>query len=289
MGVDMKNKDLELNSMQPMDDGGRKYNIIYYITVILGGLFGIGGGIVGIFAGAALGLFVGWLIKNQIMDYKAYKFRYYSFRCNNKPPFDQILNVVIPKLTPMYMRVELDSDGNLVITHDTMIYDVIYNEDNSFSLWWRKNIGGAFLTANYINMYRCISADMGIIGYTIQKALETENISKNDQRNSEFELKVTNIPGEDIEAMKLEPIVENVVAPKMNDIDENITREPTVEGIPESSFDGLETKCVLQNNTDIMDIDSEVMKKKAGKMFCGFCGAKLNVEALYCPHCGKVI
>lgn len=56
---------LKLTSMAPLDDGGRKYNIIYFIAVVVGILLGIfaGNGITSIVVATLMALIVALVIK----------------------------------------------------------------------------------------------------------------------------------------------------------------------------------------------------------------------------------
>ncbi|CBK73120.1 hypothetical protein CIY_01420 [Butyrivibrio fibrisolvens 16/4] len=61
-----KNKNIILESSAPLDDGGRKYNLIYPICGVgLGIVFLVmsGAGLAGLVFGLLLGLAIGWLIK----------------------------------------------------------------------------------------------------------------------------------------------------------------------------------------------------------------------------------
>ncbi|MCR5104949.1 MAG: zinc ribbon domain-containing protein [Eubacterium sp.] len=168
----METTNIIKTTMEPVDDGGRKYNIIYWITGIIGGITGLACGVVAIVFCLPLGLGAGWLIKNKLLDIKAYKFRDYTFKCYNMVPLSELTHSIIPELTRMNMTVELNGNGAPMISHNRIIYDFSYNDDMTFSIWWRKTLGGAFTVFDSIKMYRNISADMGIISYVIQQATQ---------------------------------------------------------------------------------------------------------------------
>ncbi|NBI92417.1 hypothetical protein D3Z45_18045 [Lachnospiraceae bacterium] len=51
-----------------------------------------------------------------------------------------------------------------------MIYDVDYDEGNTFTIYWRKSVANAFFDFRTpIYHYRITVADMGIIGYMVQQ------------------------------------------------------------------------------------------------------------------------
>ncbi|MBE5875454.1 MAG: hypothetical protein E7290_01050 [Lachnospiraceae bacterium] len=179
----MEKKNVVLNSMQPITDGGRKYNVIYIILAIIFFIIMIcaNANFLGIVCGPLFGMAIGWLIKNKILELQSPFLRNYTFQCNEKIQYQELMNRIIPTLTQMNMRVELNSDGGPMITHLGTIYDVFYNKDNTFTIWWRKSIGKALLLEDYIRLYRNVSADMGIIAYTVQKATNEKGYISNEE------------------------------------------------------------------------------------------------------------
>ncbi len=164
---------LRLQSSQPITDCGRKYNILYFILAIVGGLcltFVAPGG--GTILGILLGLLVGLCIKNLILDFEAIKLRKMQFALDYRLPYDQLITRLNPSLAPMNMHIEAASDGSPSITYNGMIYDIRYDDSkNFFTIWWRKNIARALLSGNNnISIYRKASVAMGIIGYYVQMA-----------------------------------------------------------------------------------------------------------------------
>lgn len=176
---------LKLTSMAPLDDGGRKYNIIYVIAVVLGFIIGIcmHNGIEGIVGVSLLTLLSALMIKHCILDLKWKRLRRQKFFLENKVPYESLIHSLVEKLSPLNFQVEKGSDGNPVLTHKKMIYDIYYGDDDSFTIRWRKSIIGAlfdFRTSIY--HYRNTVADMGIIGYTIQQIC-CQNVIDNIQQN----------------------------------------------------------------------------------------------------------
>ncbi|MDE6664261.1 MAG: discoidin domain-containing protein [Lachnospiraceae bacterium] len=171
--MDTKSQEpLKLTSMAPLDDGGRKYNIIYVIAVVIGVIFGIcaHSGILGILVANILTLPIALLIKHCILDWKWKRLRQQKFLLENRVPYDILIHYLIERLTSMNFQVEKGVEGNPIITHNKMIYDVIYGEDNSFIIWWRKSVMGAMFDFRIsIYHYRNTVVDMGIIGYTVQQ------------------------------------------------------------------------------------------------------------------------
>ncbi|MBD5507436.1 MAG: hypothetical protein HDR05_05180 [Lachnospiraceae bacterium] len=183
-----KQERLKLSSMAPLDDGGRKYNIIYIVAVALGVIIGIclHNGIEGILGVNFLTLLMALTIKHCILDLKWKGLRLQKFYLDNKVPYDALIHHLIGQLTPLNFRVEKGSEENPVITHKKMIYDVTYGEDDSFTIWWRKSIVGAFFDfRTSIYHYRNTVVDMGIIGYTVQQIC-CENMANNMQKNAMY-------------------------------------------------------------------------------------------------------
>lgn len=162
---------LKLTSMAPLDDGGRKYNIIYFIAVVVGILLGIfaGNGITSIVVATLMALIVALVIKNSILDFKWKGLRQQKFLLEKRVPYDFLIHHLITQLSSLNFQVEKGADGSPVLTRKKMIYDIEYGEDNTFTIYWRKSLVNAvfdFKTSIY--HYRNTVADMGIIGYAVQ-------------------------------------------------------------------------------------------------------------------------
>ena len=169
------NEPLVLTSAEPINDGGRKYNIIYWICAIgLGITFLCMAGLPACLFGILLGLCVGWLIKNKILNTVDIMLRHIPFSIKNKDEYSELINRLLPVLAPYNMMIEKSAEkgGSPVITYQGIMYDVFYNDDDTFTIWWRKSIGKALLEFDSIGKYRKISCAMGIIGYNIQKVCD---------------------------------------------------------------------------------------------------------------------
>lgn len=179
---------LMLSSAEPINDGGRRWNKIYYISAIamfvlfIASGLGFGGGIFGIF----FGLVVGWFIKNLVARYNVINSRNLKFAVNNKIEYAQLIHELIPRLTPLGALVEKNKNGIPIVEYQGSFYDIYYNKDDSFCIWWRQNIARAFFSVNYIKIYRREVAAMGIIGYHVQQICASyDNKSGNEVANGE--------------------------------------------------------------------------------------------------------
>ena len=170
-----KEEKLQLDSAGPINDGGRRWNFIYYISAItmLVLFIAMGSNLLGWIFGIALGCVIGWLIKNKVAETHAKMLRYTKFVVQNKIPYSQLIHELIPRLTPLGALVEKSLDGKPVIDYQGAMYDVRYNEDDTFCIWWRQNLVRAFFSVDYIKIYRREVMAMGIIGYHIQQICET--------------------------------------------------------------------------------------------------------------------
>lgn len=156
--------------MAPLDDGGRKYNIIYVIALVIGTIAGIYNGIEGILGANFLTLMVAFAVKDGIFDIKWKRLRKQKFLLENRVPYDALIQHLIGQLSPLGFLVEKGGDGNPVLSYRKMIYDVDYDEGGSFTIYWRKSVANAFFDFRTpIYHYRITVADMGIIGYAVQQ------------------------------------------------------------------------------------------------------------------------
>lgn len=167
---------ITLTSPSPLDDGGRKYNIIYIIFAIIGVMFCLFSGNASAFIfGLFIGLLCGWVIKMMILSYKGPNLRNLKFQLEYSISMQDLIPELITTLTPLHMTVEINTDGSPVITYKGKIYDVIFNDDQTFQLWWRKSFLSALVgLEGEISRYRKLVVGMGIIAYHIQDIARKE-------------------------------------------------------------------------------------------------------------------
>lgn len=170
-------RDIVLTSSAPVADGGRSFNFLYLIGVILGVVLGIaleldGGGIALV---VLLFLFLTWVIKNFVCYFPLMSLRNWTFHCDRKLPYDQLIEALQPVLLPLGMTIEKSKEGAPVITYRHMIYDIRYESDHTFSIWWRKSLAGALLLSNLdTSRYRKACVAYGLIGHAVQQAEKEE-------------------------------------------------------------------------------------------------------------------
>jgi len=163
---------IRLNSPAPLDDGGRKYNKLYIICGIIGFIIylfssHIAGALIVIVGFMEL---IAWLIKNVILEAKGKNLRSLRFALDKAIPYEELIEKLIPQIVPLGMRIEKDRNGCPVITYKNLIYDISYNNDYTFTIWWRKSIIRAMFTGPSITEYRNHVVAYGMIGYYIQQA-----------------------------------------------------------------------------------------------------------------------
>lgn len=175
-GPKKKGNGIVLQSSAPIGDGGRKFDVCYLIFVaffvILFMVLSSKNRILGVLLGTALGFLIGWLIKNQIVYFPLMNLRSKQYHCDTKLPYDQLIQKLQPILLPMGMTIEKNKNGQPVISYDKMMFDVSYNENDTFSIWWHESVGRALLRdRQYIPEYRTSCVAYGIIGYYVQQVL----------------------------------------------------------------------------------------------------------------------
>lgn len=166
-----KNVQITLQSPAPLDDGGRKYNKLYYILGIIGGILGLpNGGIPGFIVGGIFGIMIAYTIKECIVSGKLGGLRRIEFSMGTMIPYEELISELIPLLAPMGMVVEKSANGFPIITYDKLIFDVSYTKNGTFTIWWRRSpLRALFIVNTKITIYRKAVVAMGIIAYHIQQ------------------------------------------------------------------------------------------------------------------------
>jgi predicted amidophosphoribosyltransferase len=181
-----------LDSPNPLDDGLRKYNFIYYIFFISGALcsFTIKGDRYGLFFFfGLLGILVAWVIKTIIANIKIHKLRQIQFDIPSNTSNSYLYDIASLELSKYGMFVEMSAHG-LCITHNGIIYDLNLNDNSTFSLWWRLTMAKALLSGRtYIGLYRKAVVSMGLIAYIIQQKIGQNNNNINETKNSNLNQK----------------------------------------------------------------------------------------------------
>lgn len=166
-----------LNSPTPLDDGGRKYNILYVILGGIGIVVGLQQGDIGAVILGLFGIMIAYTIKTAIVDSKWKDLRKYKFAIEHKRDYDELIQELLPVLGPLNMTIEKHKDGYVSVIYKNTFFDVFYNEDQSFTIWWRKSLMRALIPKGALSYYPDAVKAMGIIGYYVQQICRAEQKS----------------------------------------------------------------------------------------------------------------
>lgn len=176
-GCVMNNEKMVLQSSQPLD-GGANNGVLYCVLFGMGGLVLsaliclLGGtfDILAILVFTVLSVLVGWGIRNKMLKYKCFGLRKLRFMVEVKPQSAELYQRLVAVFTPLNMKVELDQSGIVSVYHNGIYYDVVFNQDDSFSLYWRQSLIKSMLRQGYyISVYKKALVSMGLIAYYVQR------------------------------------------------------------------------------------------------------------------------
>ena len=151
--------------------------------MVLGGIGAIvgnqGGGLCGILILGGLGIMIAYTIKSVIISSKWETLRYIKFSIKQKLNYDELIKHLFPILSPLGMTLEKDKTGNISVVYKNTFYDIKYNEDQTFTIWWRKSLMRALIPKGALSYYPDTVKAMGIIGYYVQQicGANAENIN----------------------------------------------------------------------------------------------------------------
>ena len=157
-------------SSTPVASDGSEYNF-FYTAGIVGAIIGIiNGGFPGLLFIGIFGLVIGYALKTLILETKQNQLRYrVKFTLSARIPDEVLTGELLRRLMPFNITVEADTTGSPLITHNGVIYEIMYNDDNTFTVWWRKPIHKAIIPASDIKLYKKLVVSTGIIAYHIQQ------------------------------------------------------------------------------------------------------------------------
>ncbi len=134
-----------------------------YIISLIAAVVNLG---VGFFIFAPL-----FIMDNLIISYQKGKIRRLKFKFRGSITPDDIFARLQPALMSKYGNaISFDREGNsLSVEYDSVIYDINLNDDNTFSIWWRKSIAGAIFSFNEFKLYKKIRTGTPMIAYELQR------------------------------------------------------------------------------------------------------------------------
>lgn len=160
---------IRLESVAPFDTSMDALNKGYYICGGVCAAVGIIAGPLGIAIGGIIGLFLWWVIKANIAQMSLKKLKKYTFVMDREISYNELIASMAMALMPYRIDVIKQNDGSPEMTYRGVRLRVKYNNDGTFSIPWKINIGLLF-DPRYITRYKNTIAGMSIIGYAAQQA-----------------------------------------------------------------------------------------------------------------------
>ncbi len=158
-----------LTSPAPIAKNGSELNWLYLIAVVAAVIGFCMGSFGGLALFGVLGLMVAYGIKESIIKYKRSMLRAIEFVLPAAVPYPVLTGALSSRLTSQGMMVETDKNGFPTVSHNQVMYDVHYNDNNTFTLWWHTSLGRALFSIREIKLYRQCVVSMGIIAYHVQQ------------------------------------------------------------------------------------------------------------------------
>ena len=136
----------------------------YIISLVLIAFGGIG----------ILGLIGVFMVEHFIMGFHRDKMRRLKFKFVDGVSADEIYNKLQPELVKKYGdKIQFDRDGGTIsVNYNSIIYDINLQDDNTFCIWWRKNLANAFFSWNEWKEYKKIRTGTALVAYELQRAFE---------------------------------------------------------------------------------------------------------------------
>ena len=158
---------IKLTSPDALDDLSAKCNILYVIFAILGAIFL--GGQTNIIIGVVFGLIAGWAVKGpMILKSATYKFRTMEFTMPENVTLEEIYKTTSQALAAQGIDVTLQGN-ELEFQHGAIHYQFLTDgTDGTFRLRWYYSVAKSMFGASYIQDYKAVRQDTGVIAYAIQ-------------------------------------------------------------------------------------------------------------------------
>lgn len=182
----MNNESIVLQSAAPLDDGETGSSKICIICggcgLVLGLLICIWAGnfnlyeilLLGILGG--LGALIGWGIRNKKLRYKSAMLSRKRFMADEKPEYAELYQRLLPTFQALNLKMELNEKGIISVFHNGIYYDIVFNEDDSFSIHWHQSFLKELLASRFnISIYKKLVVSMGLIAYHVQRECLNDN------------------------------------------------------------------------------------------------------------------
>lgn len=157
-----------LTSSEPIENALLKWRKLYWLALPCAFL--------GLFIESFMGIAILYLMVVYLLTYfitrsEQLNSREMKFKFISGVSKDDILPKLSKALIANYgssFMVEKDGNGEITISYDGLIYDLIFEEDY-FRIYWRMSVVKAFFHVTEYKLYRKILIAMGMIGYELQK------------------------------------------------------------------------------------------------------------------------
>ncbi len=165
---------LTLTSAEPLDDGCKNMFYVLIASTVICGLLGLRNS--DLLSGCLVGVLFGYAFVEIRMTFAGtHRFPYVKFALPNVYENDKMLNQQLPQIfsnTEMAVEKQQKKD-RYVLKYKNFIYDVVVNDDNTFSIRWNVPPYLFFMKRErgitWIK-YRKLVKDMPMIAYAIQKS-----------------------------------------------------------------------------------------------------------------------
>ena len=122
-----------------------------------------------------MGVMLLYCVDDIVVKNKLDRLRRAKFKFVHGVGKDDVFRTMQPILVPKYsMLAEKGEDGITSLTFQGYTYDILLEDDDTFTIWWHMSLGKDVLPRNKYKQYRQILAAMGIIAYEMQKAYNVQ-------------------------------------------------------------------------------------------------------------------
>lgn len=167
----MDNEGIVLTSPAPMKDTLKQYNVFYVVFFVLGALYAISMQTGSWLMAGAIGLAVAFIIKMVIAIGHLHKLRKLKFYLHESMSGQDMAGMITYQLTQLGMEVNVDK-GDAVVKYKGMLYYVVDNNDNTFSLLFDRTFASGMIGGRrYISEFKKAIIAIGLIAYAVQSEM----------------------------------------------------------------------------------------------------------------------
>lgn len=131
-----------------------------------------------------------WLMFNCMWSYaKVIGLRNEKFKFISGVSCAEIFDKLQSRLISRYgssMQLTISSENTVCVTYGSFTYEIIPNNDSTFSMRWTKSVGGLFAPFDSYSNYKKVIVAMGMIGYELQQGFDIVPPANTDSQNHAF-------------------------------------------------------------------------------------------------------